>query len=72
MASRDLTRSHAGVAQIFFNMGSVVGIGMLMDRVKSAHVVAAGCVHEVRVDAGFGDAIMMPRRGHVAGGGLHD
>ncbi|MEX4002094.1 3-(3-hydroxy-phenyl)propionate transporter MhpT [Paraburkholderia sp. EG285A] len=44
IVSRGLSRSQAGVTQIFFNVGSVIGvlgIGMLMDRVKPGRVVAA-------------------------------
>ncbi len=44
IVSRGLTRSQAGVTQIFFNAGSVIGvlgIGMLMDRLKPGRVVAA-------------------------------
>ena len=44
IVSRGLTRSQAGVTQIFFNVGSVIGvlgIGMLMDRLKPGRVVAA-------------------------------
>ncbi|WP_233886672.1 3-(3-hydroxy-phenyl)propionate transporter MhpT [Paraburkholderia flagellata] len=44
IVSRGLTRSQASVTQIFFNVGSVIGvlgIGMLMDRIKPGRVVAA-------------------------------
>ncbi|MCP3707229.1 3-(3-hydroxy-phenyl)propionate transporter MhpT [Paraburkholderia sp. CNPSo 3274] len=44
IVSRGLTRSQAGVTQIFFNVGSVIGvlaIGMLMDRLRPGRVVAA-------------------------------
>ncbi|QGZ58979.1 3-(3-hydroxy-phenyl)propionate transporter MhpT [Paraburkholderia acidiphila] len=44
IVSRGLTRSQAGLTQIFFNVGSVIGvlgIGLLMDRVKPERVVAA-------------------------------
>lgn len=44
IVSRGLTRSQAGITQIFFNVGSVIGvlaIGMLMDRLRPVRVVAA-------------------------------
>ncbi|HDR9011393.1 TPA: 3-(3-hydroxy-phenyl)propionate transporter MhpT [Burkholderia vietnamiensis] len=42
MAAKGLARSQAGIVQIFFNIGSglgVLGIGMLMDRLRPSRVV---------------------------------
>ncbi|MBB3259148.1 AAHS family 3-hydroxyphenylpropionic acid transporter [Paraburkholderia bannensis] len=44
IVSRGLTRSQAGVTQILFNVGSVIGVlatGTLMDRVRPVRVVGA-------------------------------
>ncbi|WP_028217079.1 3-(3-hydroxy-phenyl)propionate transporter MhpT [Paraburkholderia oxyphila] len=76
IVSRGLSRSQAGITQIFFNLGSVIGvlaIGMLMDRLRPTRVVTAvyaGIAISLFMLAGAGSMVWLSISVLLAGMGV--
>lgn len=76
IVSRGLTRGQAGITQILFNVGSVVGVlatGTLMDRVRPMRVVAtvyAGIAVSLFMLAGAGNMLWLSLSVLLAGMGV--
>ncbi|WP_322045224.1 3-(3-hydroxy-phenyl)propionate transporter MhpT [Paraburkholderia sp. J67] len=76
IVSRGLTRGQAGITQILFNVGSVIGVlstGVLLDRVRPMRVVAAvyaGIAISLLMLAGAGNMLWLSLSVLLAGMGV--